>query len=124
MIRGRVNAELQPIISIDLRCQTGEFGRFEVKFDTGFNGELALPTAILENLKKSLADTQVTRFANGASETVNVYDIEVLIGGEIREMEALDLGSGSLLLGMKALPTWTGTVEFKVNGDVTIQESQ
>ena len=122
MIRGRVNAELQPIVSIDLRCLTGEFGQFEVKFDTGFNGELALPTSILENLKKSLADTQVARFANGASETVNVYDIEVLIDGEIREMTALDLGNGSLLLGMKAFPLWTGCVEFRVNGDVTIQQ--
>ena len=124
MIRGRVNPELQPIVNIDLRCLSGEFGQFQLKFDTGFNGELALPSAILENLKKSLVETQVTRFANGATETVNVYDIEVLIDGEIRGMEALDLGSGSLLLGMKALPTWTGCVEFKINGDVTIQKPQ
>lgn len=124
MIRGRVNAELQPIVSIDLRRLTGEFGQFEVKFDTGFNGELALPTSILENLKKSLADTKLIRFANGVWETVNVYSIEVLIDGKIREMTALDLGSGSLLLGMKALPMWTGCVEFKVNGDVTIQNPQ
>ena len=122
MIRGRVNAELQPIVSIDLRRLTGEFRQFEVKFDTGFNGELALPNSILENLKKTLADTQAVRFANGVWETVNVYDIEVLIDGEIREMTALDLGNGSLLLGMKALPMWTGCVEFKVNGDVTIQK--
>ena len=39
-------------------------------------------------------------------------------------MTALDLGSGSLLLGMKALPTWTGYVEFKVNGEVAIQNPQ
>lgn len=122
MIRGRVNAQLQPMVSIDLRRLTGEFVKFEVKFDTGFNGELALPTSILENLRKSLADTQAVRFANGVWETVNVYDIEVLIDGEIREMTALDLGNGSLLLGMKALPLWTGCVEFKANGEVTIQK--
>lgn len=34
----------------------------------------------------------------------------------------MDFGSGNLLLGMKALPTWIGCVEFKVNGDVTIQK--
>ena len=124
MIRGRVNAELQPLVIVDLRRLTGDFGQFEVKFDTGFNGELALPSAILENLKKTLVTTQVTRFANGASETVNVYDIEAVIDGEIRKMETLDLGNGSLLLGMKALPLWTGSVEFRVNGDVTIQKPQ
>ena len=40
MIRGRVNAEFKPIVSIQLRHETGEFNPFEMKFDTGFNGEL------------------------------------------------------------------------------------
>ena len=124
MIRGRVNAELQPIVDLQLRHETGEFNRFEVKFDTGFNGELALPTSVLEVLKKSSVDTKVARFANGVFETVGVYDVEVLIDGEVQLMTALDLDSGSLLLGMKALPTWTGYVEFKVNGEVAIQNPQ
>ena len=112
------------MVVLNLRCLTGEFGQFEVKFDTGFNGELALPTSVLENLKKSLANSYVVRFANGVGHTVHAYSIEAMIDGETREMVALDLSDGSLLLGMKALPYWTGSVEFKVNGDVNLQNLQ
>ena len=124
MIRGRVNAEFQPIVSIQMRHETGVFNPFEVKFDTGFNGELGLPTPVIELLKKSSAESRVVRFANGEVATVDAYYVDVMVDGEVRRLNAMDFGSGSLLLGMKALPTWTGSVEFKVNGDVTIQESQ
>ena len=53
MIRGRVNADLQPFVSLQLRTKSGEFERFEFKLDTGFNGELGLSSSTLERLKKS-----------------------------------------------------------------------
>ena len=122
MIRGRVNAEFKPIVRIQLRRENGEFNPFEVTFDTGFNGELGLPTAVIELLKRSPAESRVVTFGNGEVATVKAYDVDVLIGDETRHLTAMDFGSGSLLLGMKALPTWTGCVEFKVNGEVTIQK--
>ena len=122
MIRGRVNAEFQPIVSIQLRHETGVFTPFDVKFDTGFNGELGLPTSVIELLRKSSAESRVVTFANGDVATVDAYDVDVMIDGEVRRLNAMDFGSGSLLLGMKALPTWQGCVEFKINGDVTIQK--
>ena len=122
MIHGRVNSEFEPIVSIGLRRRNGEFARFDVKFDTGFNGELGLPVSILNDLENTPIDVKVARFANGTYETVNVYEVDVLIDGEVRQMTALDLGDGSRLLGMKALLSWTGCVEFKVNGDVTIRQ--
>ena len=42
MIRGKVNADLQPFIDLEFRTIRGVFERIEVKLDTGFNGELAL----------------------------------------------------------------------------------
>ena len=124
MIHGRVNSEFEPIVSIGLRRRNGAFARFDVKFDTGFNGELGLPGSILNDLENTPIDVKVARFANGTYETVNVYEVDVLIDGEVRQMTALDLGDGSRLLGMKALLSWTGCVEFKVNGDVTIRQPQ
>ena len=124
MIRGLVNAEFKPIISIQLRHETGEFSPFEVKFDTGFNGELGLPTSVIELLKKSPVESRVVTFGNGEVATVKAYDVDAMIDGEVRRLTAMDFGSGNLLLGMKALLLWTGCVEFKVNGDVTIQKPQ
>ena len=122
MIRGRVNPEFKPIVNIQLLHENGEFSPFEVKFDTGFNGELGLLTSVIEILKNSPSESRVVTFANGAVATVNAYDVDAMIDGEVRRLNAMDFGSGSLLLGMKALPTWTGCVEFKINGDVTIEK--
>lgn len=122
MIHGKVDDNLQPMISIQLRDQSGQYRDFEVKLDTGFNGELGLPASVLDLLKKTPSINRVVRFANHRSDIVNAYRVEVLIDGEARSMVAMDFGSGSRLLGMDALPSWTGCVEFKVNGDVTIQK--
>ena len=122
MIYGKVDDDLQPMVSIQLRDQTGEFKRFEVKLDTGFNGELGLPASVLDLLQKTPFMNRIVRFANDRSEIVNSYRVEALVDGESRSMIAMDFGSGSRLLGMDALPSWTGCVEFKVNGDVTIQK--
>ena len=121
MIRGRVNADLQPFVSLQLRTKSGEFERFDIKFDTGFNDELGLPNSILDVLQTTSNGEFVTRFGNGQVAIVDAYDVEAIIDGDIQSLVAMDFGSGSQLLGMKALPTWTGCVEFKVNGDVTIQ---
>ena len=122
MIRGRVNVDLQPFVGLELRTKSGEFERFNLKLDTGFNGELGLPDSILDMLQKTLNGEYVTRFANGQVAIVDAYDVEAIIDGEIRRLIAMDFGSGSRLLGMKALPTWTGCIEFEVNGDVTIEK--
>lgn len=124
MIRGRVNAELQPYVSIELRTHSGEFEEFDLKLDTGFNGELGLPSSTLERLQTNPRGCFVTRFANGESETVHAYDVEAVIDGEVTPLTAMEFRSGSHLLGMKALPMWTACVEFRVNGDVTIQKPQ
>ena len=121
MIRGKVNADLQPFVSLELRTKSGEFERFDIKFDTGFNGELGLPNSILDMLQKTSSGEFITRFGNGQFAIVDAYDVEAIIDGQVQSLIAMDFGSDSQLLGMKALPKWTGCVEFKVNGDVTIQ---
>ena len=122
MILGKVDDKLQPMISIQLRDHTGKYKDFEVKLDTGFNGELGLPASVLNLLEKTHFETRAVRFADDRSDIVNAYYVNAMIDGEKRRMVAMDFGSGSRLLGMDALPSWTGCVEFKVNGDVTIQK--
>ena len=124
MITGTVNALLQPFIGIELRHRIDGFKRVEVKLDTGFNGEIGLPTSLLDQLESTFVDQKEVVFGNGRRETVDVYDVEALISDQVAKLVALDLGEGSHLLGMKALPMWTACVEFKANGDVTIQKPQ
>ena len=52
MIRGRVNVDLQLVVGLELRTKSGEFERFNLKLDTGFNGELGLPIQFLTCSKR------------------------------------------------------------------------
>ena len=123
MIRGVVDGLLQPKVEIPIRGTEGELVPVEVKFDTGFNGELGLDSEILKRLQKSFVAERSTAFGNGLIEKLAEYQVECLIDGEPEMLTALDLGQfGGQLLGMKALPLWKGCVEFKVNGEVTIQK--
>ena len=123
MIRGIVDGWLQPNIEIPIRSVDGNLVSIGLKFDTGFNGELGLRSSTLERLKKSFVAEKSTIFGNGQVETLVEYEVECLIDGETELLTALDLGQrGGHLLGMKALPLWKGSVEFRVNGDVTIEK--
>ena len=123
MISGKVDAFLQPKFEFPFRGIDGETVPVELKLDTGFNGELGLSSATLGRLEKSFLAERTTRFGNGQIESLLEFEVECIIDGQSQRLAALDLGSdGGHVLGMKALPTWTGCVEFKVNGDVTIQE--
>ena len=123
MIRGTVDGLLQPKIEIPIRSMDRDFVSVGLKFDTGFNGELGLRSSTLERLKRSFVAEKSTAFGNGHVEKLAEYEVECLIDGKTELFTALDLGQrGGHLMGMKALPLWTGCVEFKVNGDVSIQK--
>ncbi len=125
MIRGAVNRLFQPVVEIPVRGIDGNLVPVGFKFDTGFNGELALGTSTLEKLQTSIIAEKSTVFGNGQVEKLIEYEVECLIDGEIELLAALDLGPrGNNLIRVRALPFWTGCVEFKVNGDVTIQNPQ
>ena len=44
MIRGYVNRNLEPVVAIEIGDREGAFQSFEAILDTGFNGEIALPS--------------------------------------------------------------------------------
>ena len=122
MIRGVVNQLLQPEVEIAIRGSSGCLVPIKFKFDTGFNGELALGSPTLKWLEKSIVAEKSAMFGNGQVEKLLEYEVECLINDEIQLLRALDLGQqGSNLIGMRALTGWTGCVEFRVNGDVKIE---
>ena len=89
MIRGKVDDKLQPMIGIQLRESHGSIQvDFEVKLDTGFNGELGLPASVLNLLEKTHFETRAVRFADDRSDIVNAYYVNALIDGEPRRMVA------------------------------------
>ena len=50
MIEGVVNAAYEAVVTLPLRGQTGQGRDIEVVIDTGYNGFLSLPPALVEEL--------------------------------------------------------------------------
>ncbi len=119
-----MDADLQPIVRLDLRTADGEFKKFAVKYDTGFNGELGLSKALLDQLDKRHHGKVSTKFGDGKVDRVDAYLVDTRIDGDIKELMALDFGEGGELLGLSALPQWVGCVEMRVNGDVVIADER
>ena len=100
---------------------SGEYVQLDAKFDTGFNGDLGLPSDVLNGLASEPEDDCETRFANGTRQVIKTYRVVAKISDEERELIALDLDQGGPLLGMGSLPNWVSTIELKVNGEVRIE---
>jgi predicted aspartyl protease len=50
MIKGRVNAHREALVSLPLRGAQGEEHAIEAVIDTGYNGFLTLPPALIEQM--------------------------------------------------------------------------
>ncbi|MGE3540492.1 MAG: hypothetical protein AB7N91_24010 [Candidatus Tectimicrobiota bacterium] len=50
MITGRVNADAEAIIRLPIRAADGREQEMEAVLDTGFNGSLTLPPAVIATL--------------------------------------------------------------------------
>ena len=108
------------MVTVDIQLKNGDYETFDIKLDTGFNGELGLPSRLLNDLRTTLDDEYSTRLADGNIQQRQGYLVETLIGDETRTLLALDMGSGGPLLGTTALPGWETRIEFLVNGQVKI----
>ncbi len=108
---------------VDFRLANGDWQSFEVKFDTGFNGELGLSKSLLDRLATTEEEKYTVRLADGSIATRQAYIIEMRVGGEQESRIALDLAAGGELIGMTAFPGWEAHIEIRANGDVRIAPS-
>ncbi len=120
MIRGAVNARNE--IRIDLRVLDGAgFHQIvDAILDTGFNGWLALPHALITSLQLSWRTRGQVRFGDGRVEWIDYYEATVVWNGveRIVEVHALD---GDVLLGMSLLAGFDLRARVEVGGAVQIE---
>lgn len=124
LIVGRVNHRFQPMVKAQLQLSNGEFDAFELKFDTGFNGELGLSSDTLQRLRKEKEDLYVVRLADGRLRRRQGYLVEMRVNGERLTRIALDMGDGGDLIGMTACPGWEANIQIRINGDVKVTSDQ
>ena len=123
MINGRVSAELDPLATIEIKNGQGGDQPVEVVVDTGFNGELALPSHLVQPIGLEYIDNVPVVLADRQRRPVSAYDGAVSWHGRHREVVVLDMGSEPLL-GMGLLLECKLTVDARPGGFVLIEEEE
>ncbi len=122
MIIGTVDTNREPVVRLDLSGPQGEQRDIETIIDTGFNGFLALPHAVITALGLRRLGRGRALLANGSEAIFDIYETTVTWDGKSRAVE-VDATENVALLGMSMLyghELWVHAVE---GGRVTIQVS-
>lgn len=121
MIRGQVNARRQPCIPVEVSDGDGGFQWVEAIVDTGFNGHLTLPLAVILQLGLELDTLSTVTLATGLQEVVNTWNGYIRWHDQPRRITVLET-RGSPLLGTRLLEGSELRVQMRVDGEVVIEE--
>ena len=123
MIEGVVNAAYEAVVAVPLRGPAGLMREIEAVIDTGYNGFLTLPAALVAELRLPFLGPGRATLANGAVETFNVHDVTVLWDGRLRDIEA-DATGDTPLVGMLLLDGHDLNIQVRDGGRVVIQAGE
>ena len=119
MITGKINANREAIIELEVIGSNQKREKVEAAIDTGFNGYLTLPNDLINYLKLQLAGSRHVTLGDGNVVVLDMYLTKVLWHGQEREVLTLQADSGPLI-GMSLLYGNRVMLDVIDNGDVTI----
>ena len=119
MIAGSVNTRGDLLVPIRVLDANGHVHRVEAVVDTGFNGYLALPSGLIEQLGVTATELVDMGLATDLVVTVESFEGIVLWRGERRSVEILE-AEGTPLIGTALLWDSLLTAEMTDNGAVAI----
>ena len=119
MIVGKVTANREAIIELEVIGSNQRKEKIEAVIDTGFNGYLTLSSDLINRLEFHLAGNRRVTLGDGNMVVLDVYLAKVLWHGQEREVLILE-AEGGPLVGMSLLYGSRVMLEVVDNGDVTI----
>lgn len=119
MMSGVVNAALEASLRLSVEDTRGQLQEVEAILDTGFNGFLTLPSALVAALGLPWLSRQQGQLADGTFQVLEVFAATIRWDGQARtvEVEALD---AQPLIGMDLVRGHELRVHVKPGGVVTI----
>lgn len=121
MIRGRVSADRDVTIPLEIASLNRQWRQTEAVIDTGFNGFLTLPPALVHTLRLPLVGNRRATLGDGSVVVLDVYLATVLWHDQEREVLVLQADSDPLV-GMSLLYGNRVTLHIVEDGDVLIDE--
>jgi clan AA aspartic protease len=122
MITGTVNADYEAIIRLFVQGPVGPAHEVDAIINTGFNGFLTLPPALVTALGLIRRSRGRALLANGSEELFDIYGVTVLWDGQQRYVEA-DAVDTTPLVGMSLLDGYDLYLQVADGGQVVIQAS-
>lgn len=110
-----------PTVTIEVGNGEGGLHPLEVIVDTGFNGDLTLPTSLVRRLRLTHTGGSFARLADGAEVETRNYSGVVSWHGKLVDVSVIETG-GDALLGMALMLDSKITVISRPGGAVTIEE--
>ena len=120
MIEGAVNADHQAVIGLRVVGPSGRTREIEAVVDTGFNGFLTLPPAIVADLRLVRTGLIDVLLADGSEASLDVHDVTVSWDGQPRGGSVYE-SSGMTLAGMALLDGYQLCVDVAPGGRVAIE---
>ena len=120
MIIGKIVDNQEALIELEI-VDVNHTEKVEAIIDTGFTGELTLPSDLIERLGlPRIGELRIT-LGDGNEVDVGLYLAMVLWQGEERIVQVLSTDDGKALVGMSLLYGNRLTLEGVTDGKVTIE---
>ncbi len=119
MITGKITANREAVIELEIIGSIQEKEKVEGVIDTGFNGYLTLPNDLISYLKLHLAGSRHVTLGDGNVVVLDMYFAKVLWHGQEKEVLVLRADGGPLI-GMSLLYGNRVMLEVINDGNVTI----
>jgi clan AA aspartic protease len=120
VISGSVNVFRQAIVRLTVRGPLGQEQEIEAIVDTGFNGSLTLPAALVATLGLPFRRRGRALLADGSESLFDVYEAIVVWDGKPHRVP-IDAADLHPLIGMGLLYGYEITIQAVDGGDVTIR---
>ena len=122
MIPGSINPIGQATVPVSIMDEaSGQFVDFNLVIDTGFNGDVQLPTGDITRLNLPFIDRGRSQLADGRVARHYVYRATALWLGNRRTVRVLDGEEGIPLIGANLLWGTEMTVQWEFGGRVSIE---
>ena len=123
MITGNVNWFLEAIVTVEVQNTEGDILMVQCLLDTGFDGDLALPSATIRSLGLEYVGPSETTLLDSHSLPLPTYDGIVKWHGQTIRASVLETHRDAVI-GMGLLENSTLTVQVWDGGAVLIEPRQ
>lgn len=118
MLTGTVHG-LQAWVAVEILARNGQPHTIEVLLDTGFDGNLKLTAATIQELEPARSGYRFGELADGTATRFMSYYATVLWYGQPRAVQVIEADSEPLL-GMELLQGSRVTLDVREGGAVTV----